>query len=240
MEVYGDGMQRPRARVARTAVTGVALAVLLSGCGSNDAAEDDGPDQKTAACRDEWKDLGKNVQGNDQKTNPSALAARWNNVVATVGYYASSAKASDCGEAITKQKAAISALTSFSTRLAPYDMELRLDQVRDQAQKYAEGPPPPSPSPSPKNKKKPNKLVKPPPAPPSPAQVAAALKTLTAQAPVATQQQGPGWTQARVVELTDTAAVAKTVKDLAFLSTESPSYRACQLLLARIRTALAG
>ena len=65
----------------RTAVTGVALAVLLSGCGSNDAAEDDGPDQKTAACRDEWKDLGKQVQGNDQKTNPSALAARGGVVV---------------------------------------------------------------------------------------------------------------------------------------------------------------
>ena len=71
------------------------------------------------------------------------------------------------------------------------------------------------------------------------AQVAAALKSCTTQAPLATQQQGPGWEQARVIELTDPAAVTKAVKDLAFLSTQSPAWHSCVASLALIKTALA-
>ncbi len=220
---------------------GAALALLLAGCGSDSKSADDGPDEATQACRAEWKDLGKVSQGNDTRTNPSALAPRWNNVVATIDYYAGSAKKSDCGEAITKQKAAIGALTAFGAKLAPYDMELRLAQVRKDAEAYAAAPRPPAttPSPSPKSKKQKNqKKPKPIPAP-APSSIGDAVKTLTSQAPVATQQQGPGWEQARVVELSDAAAVAKTVKDLAFLSRESAAYRACTAALAKIRVALA-
>jgi hypothetical protein len=222
----------------------MALVLLIGGCGSDDH-EGDSPDKATSACRGQWKDLGQQVRGNDQRTNPSALAERWNAVVATIDYYASSAKAAGCDEAISHQKDAITALTEFGTKVAPYDMELRLQEVRDAAEAYAAGPAPaaPSPSPTPKSKKKqpkkPQHKVKPPPAPPSPAQIAAVLKTFTTQAPLATEQQGPGWEQARVVELTDPAAVAKTVKDLAFLSTESPAWRTCAAALAQIKTALA-
>jgi hypothetical protein len=228
-------MHRPRARAGRTAVAGVALALLLGGCGSGGDSSD-GASEDALACRGEWKDLGKQVQGNDAKTNPSALAPRWQSVVATIDYYATSARKSDCGEAISKQKDAISALTAFGEKLAPYDMELRLEQVRDDAETYAAGPRPPAPSPSPTPK---SKKQKQPPLPPAPAVVAAAVKSLTGQAPVATQQQGPGWEQARVTELTDAAAVAKAIKDLAFLSTESPAYRSCAAALALIRVALA-
>ncbi len=56
---------------------------------------------------------------------------------------------------------------------------------------------------------------------------------------MATQQQGPGWEQASVVDLSDTAATAKTVKDLGFLSTESSAWRACKVALATIAAALA-
>ena len=216
---------------------GMALVLLLAGCGSDEKPADQ-PSKATMACRGQWKDLGAQVRGNDEKTNPSALAPRWNTVVATIDYYVSSAKASDCGEALDRQKAAIGALTAFGARLAPYDMELRLEQVRDAAQKYAAGPRP-TPSPSPATKKKSKKHAKKPPLPPAPPTIAAAVKTLVSQAPVATQQQGPGWSQARVVELTDKAAVAKTVKDLAFLSTQSPAWRACTAALARIKLALA-
>jgi hypothetical protein len=231
----------PPARVWRAA-TAVALVLLLAGCGSKDSSGN-GPDKATLACRGQWKDLGKQVRGNDQKTNPSALAERWNTVDATIEYYQSSAKASGCDEVIDRQKAAITALTTFGQKLAPYDMELRLEQVRDAASAYAAGPrPTPSPSPtaSPKNKQgKKQKKPKPPPLPPAPATVAAALRTMVAQAPVATQQQGPGWQQARVAELTDPAAVAKSVKDLAFLSTQSPAWRSCAASLALIKAALA-
>jgi hypothetical protein len=221
----------------------VALVLLLGACGSDDQ-EGDSPDKATSACRGQWKDLGKQVRGNDEKTNPSALTERWNSVVATIDYYESSATSKGCDEALSSQKDAITALTAFGTKLAPYDMELRLQEIRDDAEAYAEGPPAPSPSPSPTptsrdKKKQPKKKVKAPPAPPTPAQIGVVLKTFTTQAPLATQQQGPGWEQARVTELSDPAAVAKAIKDLAFLSTESPAWRTCAAALVQIKTALA-
>jgi hypothetical protein len=221
----------------------VTLVLLLTGCGGGDA-KSDGPDKSTVACRGQWKDLGKQVRGNDQKSNPSALAERWNSVAVTISYYAQSAKSSGCDAAIERQKQAISALTDYGERLAPYDMELRLAEIRDQAEAYAAGPrPTPSPSASPTpektHEKKKQKKPKPPPLPPAPTAIAAAVTSMTAQAPVATQQQGPGWQQANVIELTDTAAVAKSVKDLAFLSSESPAWRSCNASLALIKRALA-
>jgi hypothetical protein len=232
---------RPRRRLARAVATGAALALLVAGCGSDDTSSGDGPSKDATACRGEWKDLGKQVQGNDSKTNPSALSARWNNVVATIDYYVDSAKKTDCGDAISKQKDAIAALGEFGKKLAPYDMELRLETVRDDAEAYATAPRPPATTPSPAPKTKKNKHPKQPKPiqAPAPSSIGEALKTLTAQAPLATEQQGPGWEQARVVELTDAPAVAKSVKDLAFLSTESAAYRACVAALAQIRVALA-
>jgi hypothetical protein len=230
----------PRARTGSVAL-GATLVLLLAGCGSADRKET-GPDQATTTCRGHWKDLGEQVRGNDEKTNPSALAERWNTITAAIDYYATSAKASGCEAAISDQKDAISRLTAFETKLAPYDMELRLQEVRDAATTYAASPAP-SPSLTPKSKKKQDKKqtkkAKQPPAPPTPAQVGAALKSCTTQAPVATQQQGPGWEQARVIELTDPAAVTKAVKDLGFLSTQSAAYRSCAASLALIKTALA-
>ena len=215
---------------------------LLAACGSDPKPKDTGPSKETLACRAEWKDVGKQVRGNDQKTYPSALASRWNTIVATINYYSSSAEDSDCGEAIDRQEQAISALTAFGAKLAPYDMELRLEQVRDRAEAYAAGPRPPRPSPSPapkgkkrQNNKKPKQL----PLPPKPSSIGDAVKKLVAQAPKATEQQTPGWQQARVVELSDKKAVAKAVKDLAFLSSESAAYRACRKALTEIRVALA-
>lgn len=229
----------PRARVSR-AVLGATLALVIAGCGS-EGTKDDGPSKAAVECRGQWKDLGKQVRGNDEKTNPSALAARWNSVVATIDYYASSATAPGCDEAIDRQQQAISSLTEFGAKLAPYDMELRLEQVRDDAEAYAAGPRPPAttPSPKPKTKKNPKPRKPKPIQAPAPASISDAVKTLTSQAPLATSQQGPGWQQARVVELSDAAAVAKAVKDLAFLSTESPAWRACQAALAQIKVALA-
>ena len=42
-----------------------------------------------------------------------------------------------------------------------------------------------------------------------------------------------------MIELTDKAAVAKALKDLKFLSTESAGYRASMAALAQIKLALA-
>ena len=42
-----------------------------------------------------------------------------------------------------------------------------------------------------------------------------------------------------MTDLSDAAAIAKALKDLAFLSSESAAYRACAAALAQIRMALA-
>ncbi len=245
--VYGDHMLRPRARVGRVLVlrrrrgllSGVLLlSVLLAttGCGSEDAEKSEGPSKAATSCREQWKDLESEVEGLGARTNPSALPSRWNTIAATIDYYATSAQSSDCGKTLESQEKAMDDLSAFGTRLAPYDMELRLGDAQADAEKYAAGPVPANPSPSPtkKGKKQPKRT----PPPPSPADIALALKTLTAQAPVATRQQLAGWQQAAVTDLADTTAVAKSVKDLAFLSSESAAYRACMLALAQIRKAL--
>ncbi len=251
MGVYGDPMLRPRARLgpapvvdpvlrplpalAASLVLGLLLAV--AGCGSNGdrAQSGDRPDEATTSCRQEWKELAKKVQGRDKQTNPSALAARWNTVSATIDYYATSASEKDCGKTLASQQKAMEALRSFGARLARYDMELRLDQVRSEAEKYAAGPRPPAPKASKASK---GKKKQRPPRAPRPADVAAALKTLTRQAPVSARQQQAGWEQALVAELGDAAAVKKTVKDLSFLSNQSRAYRICVTELALVRKAL--
>lgn len=239
-------MLRPRARVGRAPavvplrvrlpVLLIVLLLPLTACGSTQEEEPDEPSKAALSCREEWRDVEADIEARDSLTNPSALAARWNTIAATADYYATSANPTDCGTTLEAQEKAMDDLTGFGTKLAPYDMELRLDLVQEDAEEYATGPTPPAPEPS--LRKKGKKKQKRTPAPPTPAAVAQALKTLTAQAPVATQEQGPGWQQAAVADLADTAAVAKTVKDLAFLSSESPAYRACSLALTQIGAAL--
>jgi hypothetical protein len=241
--VYGDPMLRPSpppSVVALPLALSLALLGTLSGCGSDEDESREGgkPTKAAQACRADWKDLADEVDDRSSATNPSALAPRWNTVAATADYYAAFAGGSDCGSTIEGQEKAMDDLAAFAAKLAPYDMEQRLDEVQSDAEQYAASPRPPAPSPSAVPGKKKGQKQKRAPRPPKPADIATALKTLTTQAPLATQQQGPGWEQARVIEISDAAAVAKTVKDLAFLSSESPAYRACTVALAQIRLAL--
>jgi hypothetical protein len=228
---------------------GVVVAVVglssLVACGSDRHASPP-PSKHALACRAQWKKLGKDIAPQVDSQLPSSLPERWNAVAATVDYYSTSAGSDDCGSRIQAQQEAIAALKSFSAKLTGFDMAAQLDLVRDDAQAYAAGPWPPAPSPSPtprpkkhtKHQKK-HKVAPKPPRPPKPALVGAALTTLTSQAPVATQQQGPGWAQAAVVDLDDATTTAKAIKDLQFLSSQSPAWLACQSALATIRTALA-
>ena len=249
-------MHRPRTRTggASSAVrpSGRVVALLLSlllaaaaGCGGDGgkSGRAGSPSKAALSCRAEWKDLRGEVEGPSSRANPSALAPRWNAVAATAEYYATSASGSDCGTNIDGQRKSIAALAAFSAKLAPYDMQQRLDDVKAGAEKYAAGARPPAPKPSPaatgKKGGKKKAHQKPPPRAPKPADIGTALKTLTQQAPVATREQGPGWEQARVVDLADATAVAKALKDLAFLSAESAAYRACSAALAQITAALA-
>jgi hypothetical protein len=230
----------PRHRALAVLVL-VALALpSLAACGGGDDTSDQPakPSKSATACREKWKKLGDDVASQAAETNPSALPQRWNTVAATIDYYSTSATGKGCADQIDEQQQAITALKAFSAQLTSYDMQAQLALVQDDATTYAGGPWPAAPSPSPGTKKGGKKKPKPV-RPPKPALVAAALKSLVSQAPVATQQQGPGWEQASVVDLGDTAAVAKAKKDLAFLSTESSGWRACQVSLGLIRQALA-
>ena len=187
--------------MGRGLVPGLVLGVLLAtaGCGSDDSEKKaDEPSKAALDCREEWQDLEADVDGEESKTNPSALAPRWNSIGAAVEHYVTSAKADDCGKTIDDEKKAMAALAAFVTKLKPYDMELRLETVKEDAEEYAAGPRPPAPKPSPAKK---GKKAKKEPRPPKPADVKAALATLTKQAPLATDQQAPAWQQARAVDL---------------------------------------
>ena len=243
-------MLRHRARVGRTRVVvrphllvaGLLLALLLgtlTGCGGadNEPAKAEEPSKDAVSCREQWKDLETKVAGRSSRTNPSALAPRWNSIAATVVYYATSATGDDCGATLDAQERAIDDLTAFAARLAPYDMEQQLEVVRAGAEAYAAAPRPPAPKPTKKGDRNRGEQQKSVPAP-KPADIAKALNTLNTQAPLATQQQRPGWQQAHVTDLSARKAIAKAVKDLAFLSRESSAYRACTAALKQIRTAL--
>ena len=243
-------MLRPRARVGRAPtvlrlrrlvpgmVPGLVIGVLLvvAGCGSDDSeAKADEPSKAALECREQWKDLEADVEGRETQTYPSALAPKWNGIVVAVDHYAAGATAEDCGSTIEQVKKNIAALTAFSAKLLPFDMERRLAAVKEDAEAYANAPRPPAPKPSPAKK---GKKAKQPPRPPKPADIEAALKTLTKQAPLATEQQEPAWQQARAGDISDTAVVKKALKDMAFISKESKAYRTASAALAEIRQAL--
>ncbi len=112
-------------------------------------------------------------------------------------------------------------------------MELRLEQVADEAEAYAAGPRPPAPRPSKgKGKKKA--------APRAPEARGHRDRAEDRDGPGASGDQAtaPAWQQARVTELSDESSVKKAVKDLSFLSRESKAYRTCTSALAQIKKAL--
>ena len=223
----------PARGVSGPLVVLVLLALGLSGCGgeaSPSAAATKKPDAAVTTCRGQWKDLEKTVQARSAGTTPSALAERWNSVAATVDYYATSAKAQDCDTTLAAQTRAMTALTAFARRLAPYDLELRLSRLEQRATAYAVRAKAPTTKPAKRGAKAPKA--------PAPKAVGLALRTLKTQAPLASRQQGPAWEQANAVDLTAKASVAKAVKDLKFLSGESKAYRTGSAAAAQIAAAV--
>lgn len=211
----------------------VLLTLGASGCGGETPAATAAtkkPDAAVTACRGQWKDLEKTVAARSAGDTPSALAERWNSVAATVDYYATSATADDCDTTLATQTRSIGALTAFARRLAPYDLELRLSRLEQGATAYAARTKAPATKPAKKGAKAPKA--------PAPKAVGLALRTLTTQAPLASRQQGPAWEQANAVDLTSKASVAKAVKDLKFLSSESKAYRSASAAARQIATAV--
>jgi hypothetical protein len=225
-------MLRPSSstRVALRVLVGALLVVALAGCGQG--AKPD-KDAKAAAalkaCRAQWADVGETVLGLDQDPHPSALADRWNNVIATVQYYKTVDSAKNCQSTIETQLKAVTSLRQFSDKLHPYDMTYQLDQVRAAIDLYLN-----DPLPEPVRGAD-HKRVRPPTKP----AVSQAMQTLTDNAEQANEELQPGWQQTTSVDLTDVAALTKTMQDLDFLAQDSPHWRQCeqalQVLVAAIR-----
>ncbi len=216
-------------RPAVVACVAAVAALSLVGCGPSEeprAAEPTPVSEDVAECREQWRDLGETVADRAEGDTPSDLASRWTSLVATIDYYATSAKESDCDDRLVDQRKSITTLDAFSRSLRRWDLEHQLSVVESDARTYATSPRPKAPKR--KNAER----------PPRPAAVLLALRTLARQAPRASEQQRPGWQQAAATDLSDRAAVAKARKDLAFLSEESPAWRQGAAALRVIRSAL--
>jgi hypothetical protein len=222
--------QRPWTRaVLRVSVAG-ALAVVLVGCGQD--AKSDSEAKAAAAlkeCRAQWAEVGESVVGLEQDPNPSALADRWNTVIATVEYYKHTNSARDCQAAVETQLKAVTSLRQFSQKLRPYDMTYQLAQVRAAVDLYLN-----DPLPEPVRGAN-HKLVR----PPTKEAVTQAMQTLTDNAQQANDELQPGWEQTKSVDLTDVDTLTTTMQDLDFLAQDSPHWRQCedalQVLVAAIR-----
>ena len=229
---YGWAVSRQPTWVSPSLRTVLALGVVvcLGACGQ--AAQPSGhatSDRAQAHCRAQWKDVAESVVGMDQDANPSALADRWNSVVATVDYYRTTDTAKDCQDRVDAQLKAVTALRQFSDKLRPYDMTYQLGQVRAAIELYLN-----DPLPAPVRAESGKKAR-----PPSKAAVSAAMTTLAENAAAANAELQPGWEQTASVDLTDVAALTKTMQDLDFLAQDSPHWRRCeealQVLVAAIR-----
>jgi hypothetical protein len=218
------------ARTVLTAALTASLAVALGACGQR---SDPAPNARSAhaltECRAQWREVGDSVVGMEQDENPSALAERWNSVIATVDYYRNTDSAKDCQTRVDAQLKSVTALRQFSEKLRPYDMTYQLTQVQAAVDLYLNDPLP-APVRGENGKRVP---------PPAKAAVSAAMQTLTANAAQANAELEPGWAQTASVDLTDEAALTKTMNDLDFLAQDSPHWRLCeqalQVLVAAVR-----
>lgn len=221
----------PAPRSVRPVAVSAVLLTLLAGCGStatpvqHPARATPSLSAQAVACRGQWTDLGASLTGRDQAGYDSALAERWNSVLATIAYQAASATGRSCATALSAQRTAITQLETFGTRLRPFDMPYQLSTASASVQKFLASSPPAA-----------SGRAK----PPSEKQVRQALTTLKTYAAASAADLRPGWQQANRVDLTVPAATHKAVKDLAFLAGDSKPTRKCTAALAVLHKALSG
>ena len=107
-------------RPAVVACVAAVAALSLAGCGSSEeprAAEPTPVSKDVAECREQWRDLGETVADRAEGDTPSDLASRWTSLVATIDYYATSAKESDCDDRLVDQRKSITTLDAFAASL---------------------------------------------------------------------------------------------------------------------------
>ena len=222
--------QRTWTRAVLRACVAVALTTALVACGESSESDSEAKAARALTeCRAQWAEVGESVLGLDQDPNPSALADRWNSVIATVEYYKHTDTAKNCQATVENQLKSVTALRQFSEKLRPYDMTYQLAQVRAAIDLYLN-----DPLPEPVRDEN-DKLLR----PPTKEAVTQAMQTLTENAPQANEELAPGWEQTESVDLTDVETLTTTMQDLDFLAQDSPHWRQCeealQVLVAAIR-----
>lgn len=213
----------------RTAVLVMAIGLGAVSCGVRADGSGARTERDLERCHAQWRDVGESLIGMDQDPNPSALADRWNNVIATVSYYEHVDSAKDCQSRVETQVKAATALRQLSEKLRPYDMTYQLGQIKAAIDLYLNDP---LPAPARDDS---GRMTQ----PPSKAAVSSAMKTLTDNAEEANAELQPGWQQISTVDLTDVSTLTTTMQDLDFLAQDSPHWRACeealQVLVAAVR-----
>jgi hypothetical protein len=235
-------MRLPRGICVAMLAVPVVLALLLgtTGCGTQRSEARTGPDRATLDCRQQWSDLGDTLRGRDAQTTPSALADRWNSVIATIDYYADSATAHDCSTTLSGQRTRITQLEEFSARLHRFDVGYLMSDVAGLATDYLARPlPPPRRLPAKAGHKTAKgkqrvTTVK----PPSKAEVRAALTSLQKDAELSVADMQAGWQEANAIDLSDPAQQRKAVKDLTFLAGDSTPFQASLAAIRLLREAV--
>ena len=213
----------PAGFALRAATIFLVISGLASGCGSTPKHTSTG-DDGAAECRATWAALEKDLSGRDTGTGPSELAERWTSVLAGVHYHAVTATASDCGDPLTAQRAAIDRLNDFESRVHDFDIELARNELSGPARLYL-GSPVPSAT-----------VLAEGATPVSHARARAALDTLEHLGEQANNDLAAGWAEADAVDLDDAAATDKVVADLEFLSSQSEAYARCAQAVGVLRT----
>ncbi|MCW2759425.1 MAG: hypothetical protein JWO46_3171 [Nocardioidaceae bacterium] len=140
----------------------------------------------------------------------TAFASRWNALAAGADYYVSSAGADDCGDLLTTQRAAATALSAVTAQALPYDVQVRVAGALTAGAARVAG----------------QADVKP--------KVAAAMGVLVAQTPTAVSDLAPAFTELAAADPADPAAVKQGTDDLALLAETSDAYVAVTAALASL------
>jgi hypothetical protein len=106
-------------------VGGLALCLATGGCAGSVPQVRHRPaaavSARAASCREQWSSLGDRLDRRTASVEPSGLPDRWNAIVATARYYASSADAGDCPAALERAQRSAAQLEAFGRRLQKFD-----------------------------------------------------------------------------------------------------------------------
>jgi len=207
--------RRPaRARAgAPVAVLVVAVAAATGGCGAQPAPTRSGPDPVATGCRQQWTALEADARRRAQQRGLSAQPDRWDSLAAGARYFATRARPADCETPLAEQRDRVQALSTYSRKLAAWDLPHQLETVAPKIRHY--------------HGKKPSRRA-----------VRHALALLRREAPRAMADLRPAWQQAATVDISDPAQQRNALAGLKLLAGDSVAFGRCRQALRTLHAAL--